>query len=273
LSILAVGGGGVGIAAIWLPRTLVYEISDGLLRIQTGFRFHPSLRTVKLGDIEKARSVDLEKGSRRAGTSIPGYCAGHFYFPGLGSVDLAGDCSSDVVVLDLSGSSRPLVVTPGRRDEFLEALRGGGVYREEFHPEFAGAKGWKFLRRGMLLLVLPVLGIPFLFFIPPRKLYYRVVPLAVEVHTTLGFKRFSLSNCFARIFTPENSMKLMGSSMPGYHAGRFLVDGMKTRVYATSLKEGILIEGPDLRLFINPEEPGLFLEVLKSHGNIEVMLK
>jgi len=220
--------------------------------------------------IIEARPVQLQRGKRRVGTAMPGYCAGRFSFPTLGSVDLASDCRRNAVALHLKDSSRPLVLTPGDRNTFLSALAGEGRYAEVFHPGADASPGWKVLKTVFALILLPAFAIPIIFFVSPAKLRYEVQQGSVEIHTLIGVRRFSIDNCFAQLYCPQSSMKTIGSSLPGYHAGKFRVDGISTRVYATDLTQGVLIEGPDLRLFLNPEEPRAFLEALRSFGNIEV---
>lgn len=270
LSLLAVGGAAFGAAAILLPRTLSYAVHDQKLIVTKGLTIRPSERVIPLKKIIEVRAVQLQRGKRKAGTAMPGYCAGRFSFPTLGSVDLASDCRRNAVTLQLKDSPRPLVLTPGTRNVFLSALAGEGRYEEIFHPGADTSLSWKVLKTIFALIILPALVIPVIFFVSPGRLRYQVHQESIEIHTLLGVRRFSIGNCFAQPYSPKSSMKTLGSSLPGYHAGKFRVDGMSTRVYATDLTEGVLIEGPDLRLFLNPEDPEAFLQALRSLGNIEV---
>lgn len=273
LSLLAVGGALFGAGAILLPRCLSYEIRNQQLLVTSGLKIRPSQRIIPLERITEARPIRLERGKRKAGTSLPGYCAGRFSFPELGSVDLASDCGRDAVVLQTGTSGRPLVLTPKNRAAFLEAISGRGIYSETFHPGEGAGPWWRVLQAVFGLILLPVLAIPLIFFVSPQKLRYEILPGAVEIHTLIGTRRFSIGNCFAHPCRPGSSMKTFGSSLPGYHTGRFRVDGLATRVYATTLKEGVLIEGPDLRLFLSPENREEFLGALRTYGNIEVREK
>ncbi len=268
LTLLSVGGTLIGAAVVWLPRTLSYEISDGRLTVVSGFEIRPRVREIPLARIETAKAVRLKPGKRIAGTNLPGYCAGHFRFPDLGDCTLATTCSPEVVVLRSGDFDRPLVISPARRQEFLAALTGEGTYRETIHPEASGVPA-KWLPLAGLIIIGLGLFVPVIFFIAPGRLRYRVTPGHVEVVLTVTTKRFSISNCIARASTPESSAKIAGSSIPGYYSGLFRVDGMSTRVYATRMQNGVLIEGPDLRLYLSPEDPHAFLEALRALGGME----
>ncbi len=269
LSVLAIGGAAFGAAVIWLPRSLNYEVTQGHVVITSGLDIRPSRWEYPLGSITSATAVRLKPGKRVNGTSLPGYCTGHYRFPDLGDCTLATTCSPDAVVLHISGGGRPIVITPGQRETFLAALTGDGQYSERvLFDDDSGV--WLGLKAMTALGAAVTLFVPLIFFVSPARLRYRVTPGHVEIDLTFSTKRFSVSNCLARLYDPETSSKVMGSSLPGYHSGRFSLDGMATRVYATRLTEGILIESPDLRLFLNPEDPHAFLEALRALGNMEI---
>ena len=269
LTLLAIGGSGFGAAVIWLPRSLNYEVADGRLVVTSGLEIRPTRWEYPIDSIASARAIQLKAGKRIVGTSLPGYCAGHFRFPEVGDCTLASTCSPNAVVLSTAGGDRPLIVTPGQRDTFLAALAGDGRYHETV--AFDNATGvWLALKAMTALGLAVTLLVPFVFFVAPSRLRYRVTSGNVEVDLTFSTKRFSVSRCIARLYDPETSSKVIGSSLPGYHSGRFSLDGMATRVYATRLSDGVLVESPDLRLFLNPEDPHAFLEALRVLGNLEI---
>ncbi len=269
LSVFAIGGAAFGAVVIWLPRSLTYEVANCRVVITSGLNIRPTRWEYPLNLISSATAVRLKPGKRVNGTSLPGYCAGHFRFPDIGDCRLATTCSPDAVVLNVEGGDRPIVITPGQRETFLAALTGDGQYRETvlFDDD---SSVWLGLKAMTALGAAVTLFVPLLFFLSPSRLRYRATPGHVEIDLTFSSKRFSVSNCIARLYNPETSSKVMGSSLPGYHSGRFSLDGMATRVYATRLTEGVLIESPDLRLFLNPEDPHAFLEALRALGNMEI---
>jgi len=269
LSVLAIGGAAFGAAVIWLPRSLNYEVGQGRVVITSGLDIRPNRWEFPLESVTMATAVRLKPGKRVNGTSLPGYCSGHFRFPDLGDCTLASTCSPDAVVLHVGGGDRPIVITPGQQETFLAALGGDGQYSETVLFD-DGSGVWLGLKAMTALGVAVTLLIPLIFFLSPSRLRYRVTPGHVEIDLTFSTKRFSVSACIARLYDPETSSKVMGSSLPGYHSGRFSLDGMATRVYATRLTDGVLIESPDLRLFLNPEDPHAFLEALRALGNMEI---
>jgi hypothetical protein len=269
LSVFAIGGAAFGAAVIWLPRSLNYEVAKGHVVITNGLDIRPSRWEYPLGSITSATAVHLKPGKRVNGTSLPGYCSGHFRFPDIGDCTLATTCSPDAVVLHVGEGVLPIVITPSQQEAFLEALTGDGQYSETvLFDDDSGV--WLGLKAMTGLGVAVTLFIPLIFFLSPSRLRYRVTPGHVEIDLTFSSKRFSVSNCIARLYDPETSSKVMGSSLPGYHSGRFSLDGMATRVYATRMNDGILIESPDLRLFLNPEDPHAFLEALRALGEMEI---
>ncbi len=74
------------------------------------------------------------------------------------------------------------------------------------------------------------------------------------------------TGCTARVHHPQVGLRLWGTSAPGYHTGLFRADGANTKIHATSVDEGVLIEGKGVRVFVNPEQQDAFLEAMHSMG-------
>ncbi len=268
-SALGIGGAAFGAAVVWMPRSLIYEVTADQVVITSGLKIHPTRRDIPLASITSATAIQLKKGKRINGTSLPGFCAGHYRFPDLGDCTLVSTCARDAVILRTGDGERPVVITPGQREAFLRSLTGNGMYNEKALFDDAGS-AWLGIKVVTSVAAAATLFIPLIFFISPLRLRYHVTPGHIEVNLTFSSKRFSVSNCIARPYSPETSSKVIGSSLPGYHSGRFSLDGMATRVYATRLTDGILIESPDLRLFLSPEDPHAFLEALRALGTTEI---
>ncbi len=62
------------------------------------------------------------------------------------------------------------------------------------------------------------------------------------------------------------SHRLLATGAPGYYTGTYRVDGANARIYTTSVEEGVLIEGPGVRVFVNPENETGFLEAIRTMG-------
>jgi hypothetical protein len=54
--------------------------------------------------------------------------------------------------------------------------------------------------------------------------------------------------------------------MPGYLTGRFREEGRAVRVYATDVKQTVLVEGDGTRVIVSPEDPRAFLAALRAEG-------
>jgi len=60
--------------------------------------------------------------------------------------------------------------------------------------------------------------------------------------------------------------RIAGTGLPGYYTGTYRVDGANTKIFTTSIEEGVLIEGPGVRVFVNPENERGFLDAIRSMG-------
>ena len=249
---------------VWSPHVVKLAVGDGRLDITTGPSLLGGHRRVDLEAISSVEEVRLEGGRRVNGTALPGYCVGHFRYSNLGTVWQATDCSGDALLLRL-GAGEPIVLTPPDRESFVAAFASGGSYVGEQPTPSTGA-GWAAIK--ILIALLPLLGIvvPLVFFVAPNRLRYRVEPGELVVTTILGSRRFATRGAAVRPHRPQVGLRLWGTGAPGYYTGLFRVDGENTRVYATSVERGVLIEGDGLRIFVNPENETPFLEAMQTLG-------
>jgi len=249
---------------VWAPHVVELTIDEGWLHVTTAPAPIARHHSFDLATITAVEDVHLGRGRRIAGTSLPGYCVGTFSYAETGRVWQATDCSHDVLVLRRA-EDNPVVLTPPGRDRFLAALESGGGYHESQPPPDTG-RGWFMIK--LLVLLTPFLGIlvPLIFFVAPGRLRYRVISGGLEVVTMLGTKRFATAGCTARPHRPRVGLRLWGTGAPGYYTGTYRVDGANTKIYTTSVKEGVLIEGPGVRVFINPENEPAFLHAMHTMG-------
>ena len=249
---------------VWAPHVVELEIDDGRLHITTAPAPVSRHRIVDLANVVSVEERHLGRGRRIAGTGLPGYCVGIFSYDETGRVWQATDCSHDVLVLRLD-EGNPVVLTPPDMDRFRAALETGAGSRES-QPRPATGTGWMVTK--VMILLTPLLGIlvPMIFFVAPSRLRYRVVSGGLEVATVLGTKRFTTAGCTARSHRPRVGMRLWGTGAPGYYTGTYRVDGANTKIYTTSVKEGVLIEGPGVRVLVNPENEQGFLDAIRSTG-------
>jgi hypothetical protein len=249
---------------VWAPHVVELRIDAGELHITTAPAPLSRQRTIDLADIVNVEEARLGRGHRTAGTALPGYCVGNFRYDDLGMVWQATDCSRDVLVLRRE-NDKPIVLTPPRTDRFLTALDTGGGYEGRQDPPATGA-GWLFIKLLVLLAPLAGLLVPAIFLVAPGRLRYRVEPGALAVVTMLGTRRFATTGCTARHHRPKIGLRLWGTGAPGYFTGLYRLDGENARIYATSVKEGVLIEGAGVRVFVNPEDETAFLEAMHTMG-------
>lgn len=263
--LIIVGAASALVAGLmWLPRDIGYEVRAETLVVRLRAGVWRTGQEVPLAAITSARPVELGRGRRNFGTAMPGYCVGTFSYADLGSVWQATTCGRAAVVIEAAGQSGPIVIAPADRDGFLAALSARRP--ERFAPApFAPAPGWIWVK---LALLAPLLTIPLLvatFFVAPGRLRYEVGQGELVVRTLLGARRFPLAGAAARAVTPGRALKLAGSGLPGYYTGWFSIDGRRTRVYATGLRDGVLIDGP-ARVFVTPAAVTPFLAALRANG-------
>lgn len=251
---------------VWAPQGVDLRLANGVLRVTTGPAPFSRVRTIDLSSVTAVEETHLGKGRRVAGTALPGYCAGNYRYPELGSVWVATDCSRDVVVLRLA-NAKSVLLTPPDRQAFLDALKSGRDVHQVQRPPVTGV-GFLAVKLLVLLAPLTALLIPVIFLVAPGRLQYRLEPGALAVVTVLRTRRYSIRGATARAHRPTVGIKLWGTAAPGYYTGLFRADGANTKLYATSVKEGVLIEGPDLRVFVNPERQAEFLEAFQTMGGV-----
>lgn len=116
------------------------------------------------------------------------------------------------------------------------------------------------LAAGLLLAFL----VPLLL-LGPRRMRYHLRPGFLDVRTLFGSRSWATDGMRARRHRPRVTLRLMGTAAPGYYTGLFRADGVTTRIYATHLDEGILIESTH-RVFLSPADPTGFLAQLHAAG-------
>ncbi len=265
LTVLALVPSLLAVWLVWSPHVIEIRVADGRLDVAAGPSIFGGRESIDLSSVTAVDRTSLGAGRRLAGTALPGYCVGRFSYPELGSVWQATDCSHDAVVLRRAGD-RPIVLTPTEPDRFLTALDTGGEYAENRR---ATALPTRWLAIKLLVAVLPIvcLLVPLVFLIAPGRMTYRVEPGVLAVRTLLGGRRFEVSGATVRPHRPRVGLRLWGTGAPGYYTGLFRVDGANTKVYATSVERGVLIEGGELRVFVNPDDEARFLEAMRTMGN------
>jgi len=248
----------------WTPHVIELRIDDGKLHITTAPAPISRHRTIDLTSIAGVEELDLGPGRKIAGTGLPGYCVGTFSYKEIGRVWQASDCSQPVLLLRRADDN-PLALTPPDPDRFRAALTNGNGYHENQPPPETG-RVWFFIK--LVILLTPLVGVlvPLIFFVAPGRLTYRVISGGLEVTTLFGSKRFITAGCTARSHYPQVGLRLWGTGAPGYYTGTYRVDGANTKIYTTSVDEGVLIKGPGVRVLVNPENEEGFLEAIRSMG-------
>jgi hypothetical protein len=240
-----------------------YIVSSGTLTVDSG-SWLDGIRTVPLSVIHEHSVVSLHGGKRTRGTAMAGYCTGRWTYPTMGTVWQATGCTTKGVVLVTADGDLPVVLSPPDAQGFLAGLDAGEDQRIELRQADA-----------TLIIVLPLLGATFaivtggmvvvVMLLGPRRMTYRVGQGRLEVSTVFGRRSWPLKELRARPHSPNATQRVAGTGAPGYYTGIFRVDGVNTRVYATDLQSGVLLEGP-ARVFLSPERVAAFLDALRVGG-------
>jgi hypothetical protein len=242
---------------------ITYALTAGTLTVDSGSRLD-GVRSVPLGLIGDRRVVSLRGGRRTRGTGMEGYCTGRWSYPELGTVWQATNCPGSGVLLVTADGELPIVVSPPDPEAFLAALESG----KDFGIELPAADA-------TLIRALPLFGAAFalvtggmvaaLMLLGPGRMAYLVGEGQIEVRTLFGRKSWPLAGLRARPHRPAVTLRVAGTGAPGYYTGMFRVDGTLTRIYATDLKAGVLLEGP-ARVYLSPEDVAGFLDAMRAAG-------
>lgn len=239
-----------------------YTVGPTHLVVDSGSRLD-GVRELPLSSVREARVVALRGARRVFGTGMPGLCTGKWSFDEIGSVWLAGDCSSRGVLIRTTGEAA-VVVTPPDPERFVRALEARTAERIELAaPESALFRIVPGAFAAVMAVSTALLTALLLF--APRRMRYVVGNGALEVHTLFSRSKWPASTLRVRRHAPAVTLRVMGTAFPGYYTGRFRADGQPTRIYATDLRDGVLVEGAH-RVFLSPADVSGFLAALRAEG-------
>jgi hypothetical protein len=242
---------------------VTYAIAGGTLMVDSGSHFDGA-RTIPLTLVHDRRVVALAGGRRTCGTVMAGYCTGRWTYPELGTVWQAGNCSSQGVLITTLDGDLPVVVTPPDPEAFVAGLDARSDLTIALPA--ADAAGLRiFLAAAAVFSLLMAALLVSLLLLGPGRMVYGVGEGRLEVRTLFGRRSWSLHGLRARPHVPRVTLRLAGTAAPGYYTGLYRVDGSNTRIYATDLKSGVLVEGP-ARVYLSPENVAGFLDALRAAG-------
>ncbi len=260
--VMLVGGGVLGTIAAGSGQ-VTYRAHGGVVEVGTGSYFDGTHMFAE-GRIRDARVTDLRGGYRTRGTGAPGLCTGNWWYPELGPVWQATSCANRGVVLDVRGEERRVVVTPPDPEAFVAAINAGTDFEIALPP--GGVTLLKIIPGVAALFLLITTGmIVAVFLAGPKRMRYLVDGDTLEVQTLFSRRSWPVRSLHARAHTPKVTMRIFGTAFPGYYTGLYRADGANTRIFATDLKSGVLMEGP-ARVFLSPAEPEAFLSALRDAG-------
>lgn len=244
-----------------------YTIGEGSLVVKSGDLFAGD-RSIRLADVTETSIVPLSHGRRTGGTALPGFCAGRWSYPDLGTVWQVTTCARRGVLLRATGQDHPIVISPPDLADFADKLRTGTPAVVTLPPPDKGPLHILLMVVAPLAIVTAIV-VPMLLLLGPKKMRYLVGDGALEVHTIFGKKRWPTAGARAREHTPARLIRVAGSGAPGYYTGIFRESGETTRVYATALDRVVLFEGSQ-RVLLSPEDRAGLLRALADEGvNVE----
>jgi hypothetical protein len=243
---------------------ITYTIADGALTVDSGSRLDGE-RVVPLGLIHDRRIVTLRGARRAGGTAVPGYCTGRWSYDEIGPVWQATNCTGQGVLVTASDGDRPVLVTPPDPQAFVQAIDT----REDLSVALpTGDATWlRILPLGTAIFALVVGGMTVAtLLLGPGRMVYRIGEGKLEAATIFGRRSWPVHGLRARPGSAGAPRRIAGTAVGGYHTGLYVIDGQRTRLYATDLTSGVFVEGPDGRVFLSPEDPGAFLDALAAAG-------
>ncbi|WP_407538344.1 PH domain-containing protein [Deinococcus radiomollis] len=229
-----------------------YEVAGGVLTV----RSITTHRTVKAGTL--VQSVVLPPLTRSMGTSSGGVCVGRFRDVSRRVYELYTDCSSQVLLFSVPGK-RPLAITPGDPQALLAALRSGSAATFHLPTPGISLESW--------LYSLPLLVLAALALWPWPALNYRLTPDALEVQRRLGVDRLPYGGLSVRPARSRLGLRLMGTSLPGYHTGLYATAGGQVMAAATSSHApALLLTSRGVTYYVTPADPHALMAELGRRG-------
>jgi len=240
-----------------------YTIAGGTLTVKSGDLLSGE-RAVPLADITGVEPTTLHGGRRVSGTALPGFCAGRYSYPDLGTVWQVTNCTASAVVVRADSQPFPIVLTPPDPSAFVQQVRAGEAAVVTLPPASKG------IFQLLALALVPTAGVTAillsaLLLFGPRRLRYTVGDGMLEVRTMYGRKRWPIQGARATAYVPTRLWRVAGAGLPGYHSGLFRESGQSTRCYATALDHAVLFEGP-ARVIVTPDDREGFLKALEAEG-------
>lgn len=252
------------LSLFWGSQKIEYSIGDGRIQVRAESGVFSDSIEMAVSDLAEVRPVILSGGSRSWGVGMPGFCVGRFYYEGLGNVWQATNCQDAVLALIFPKKEQTILISPedqGRLRQVLQLHQAG-----RFRPAPVSPGGlWIVAQYVVLALPALFLALAGILILGPRRLGYRLSSGQLEVQLALYRRHFPLYDLTVRRQAPEVGLRILGTGVPGYYTGLFRVQGEKTRVFASSFTEGLLLEGRE-RIFLNPADPQAFLERLTDLG-------
>lgn len=241
-----------------------YTIAGGTLTVDSGSNLD-GRRVLPLGLVHDRTLVTLRGARRTRGTATPGYCTGRWSYDDLGDVWQATSCAGQGLLLRSSDGDVPVLITPPDPRAFLGAIDRREDVRVVLPP--VDATVLRLVPVGIALLGLVVGGMATAtMLLGPRRMVYRIGDGRLEVATLFGHRSWPVRELRARLHAPKVTLRIAGTAINGYYTGLFRADGARTRIYATDLKSGVLVEGPNARVFLSPAERHAFLDALRAAG-------
>lgn len=252
--------GGLGIAVLTSRPSLRYELAED--RLVVGARLGPfdQGRVIPRAEIADPSAVRIASGRRVIGTAVPGYCLGRYRYPDHGTVWQATSCAGEGVLFGTRDG--PVLLTPADRAGFLRALADGSTGR---FPPLAGRPPGS-----DLVLLAAVLGVilaplPWIGWRMVRPLVYRIEGDTLVVPGFFRPVRVKLAGARVRREPLRRPWRVVGATMPGLYLGWFREGGERLEVAATTLTDGIRVEG-DRHVYVSPVDTEGFLAALTAAG-------
>lgn len=252
------------LSLFWGGQKIEYSIADERIQVRAESGVFSDSIEMPLADLAEIRPVILSGGSRSWGVGMPGFCVGRFYYEGLGNVWQATNCQDAVLALIFPKEEQTILVSPEDQGQLRRVLQRHETGRFRAAPVSPGGI-WRVAQYVVLGLPVLFLALAVILILGPRRLGYRLSSGWLEVQLALYRRHFPLEDLTVRRQAPEVGLRILGTGVPGYYTGLFRVQGEKTRVFASSFAEGLLLEGRE-RIFLNPADPQSFIARLVDLG-------
>ena len=153
----------------------------------------------------------------------------------------------------------------------VDALYGGDTGTYDASEARAPSAWWRLLQLGLAVLMGGVLLLPLWLLRVASAMRYDIVGDELRVPGLLGTRTVRLPGARVELHGHHRRgrmIRVAGAALPGLHMGLYRAQGRWVHMSATSLRDVVVVQGPERTVLVTPAEPGAFVQALVARGAV-----